>query len=103
MKARLETKYLPATYEQLVYEDMLRWMQRLTMSVNHYTEKFHDLSVRSQVMETDQQTLARYLRGLRSYIRRDMFTAKLFSVDEAYQLALQLEKQQAIDKGKLSR
>jgi hypothetical protein len=73
------------------------------MSVDHYTEKFHDLFVRSQVMETDQQTLARYLRGLRSDIRRDMFTAKLFSVDEAYQLALQLEKQQAIDKGKLSR
>ena len=103
MKARLETKYLPANYEQLVYEDMLRWMQGLTMSVDHYTEKFHDLSVRSQVMETDQQTLARYLRGLRSDIRRNMFIAKLFSVNEAYQLALQLEKQQAIDKGKLSR
>ena len=103
MKARLETKYLPANYEQLVYEDMLRWMQGLTMSVDHYTKKFYDLSVRSQAMETDQQTLARYLRGLRSDIRRNMFTAKLFSVDEAYQLALQLEKQQAINKGKLSR
>jgi hypothetical protein len=88
MKARMETKYLPANYEQLVYEDMLRWMQGMHMTIDQYTEKFHDLSVRSQVMETDQQTLARYLRGLRVDIRRDMFTAKLFSIDEAYQLAL---------------
>lgn len=52
MKARLETKYLPANYEQLVYEDMLRWMQGMHMTVDQYTEKFHDLSVGSTVGET---------------------------------------------------
>jgi len=61
---------------------MLRWMQGMHMIVDQYTEKFHDLSVRSQVMETDQQTFVRYLRGLRVGIRRDMFTTKLFSVNK---------------------
>lgn len=53
MKARLETKYLPINYEQMVYEDMLRLAQGLIMSVDQYTERFHDLTVRSQIIETD--------------------------------------------------
>lgn len=84
MKAWLEVKYLPANYEQLVYEDMLRWEQGLNTTVDQSTERFHDLSVRSQVVEIDQLSLARYLIGLRTDIRRKMITTKLFSVDEAY-------------------
>lgn len=83
MKAWLEVKCLPANYEQLVFEDMLRWAQGLNTTMDQYTETFHDLSVRSQVVETDQQSLVGYLIGLRTNIRRNMVTTKLFYVDEA--------------------
>ncbi|KAL5825207.1 hypothetical protein ACOSQ3_021270 [Xanthoceras sorbifolium] len=46
MKEKLETKYLPITYEQLVYEDMLLWSQGTKLLVDQYTERFQELTVR---------------------------------------------------------
>jgi hypothetical protein len=88
MKARLEMKYLPVNYEQMVYENMLRLAQGFNIFVDQYIERLHDLTMRSQIIETDQQTLARYLKGLRGDMRKEMYTTSLFLVDEAYQLAL---------------
>ncbi|KAK0591475.1 hypothetical protein LWI29_002616 [Acer saccharum] len=47
MKERLESKYLPINYEQLIYEDMLQWNQGTKATVDQYTERFHELTVRS--------------------------------------------------------
>ncbi|KAL5753928.1 hypothetical protein ACOSP7_022148 [Xanthoceras sorbifolium] len=57
MKEKLETKYLPINYEQLVYEDMLLWSQGTKLWVNQYTERFHELTVRSKVSESEAQLL----------------------------------------------
>ena len=62
MKARLEAKYLPINYEQLIYEDMLQWNQNNRTMVDQYTERFHELTVRSKTNETESQVLARYLK-----------------------------------------
>jgi len=43
-------------------------------------------------VETEQQTLARYRMGLRSELRKEMWTARLINMEEAYQLALRIEK-----------
>ncbi|KAH7571130.1 hypothetical protein JRO89_XS05G0257200 [Xanthoceras sorbifolium] len=93
MRERLESKYLPINYDQLIYEDMLQWKQEPKASIDQYTERFHELTVRSKAVETGTQTLARYLNGLKSELRKEMLTARVYNVDEAYQLALQLEKQ----------
>ncbi|KAH7549905.1 hypothetical protein JRO89_XS13G0103300 [Xanthoceras sorbifolium] len=93
MRERLESKYLPINYDQLIYEDMLQWKQEPKASIDQYTERFHELTVRSKAVETEKQTLARYLNGLKSELRKEMLTARVYNVDEAYQLALQLEKQ----------
>ncbi|KAI9195454.1 hypothetical protein LWI28_014976 [Acer negundo] len=44
-------------------------------------------------IETETQSLVRYLNRLKTEIRREMLTARVYSVKEAYQLALQLERQ----------
>jgi len=93
MKARLEAKYLPINYEQLIYEDMLQWNQNNRTTVDQYTERFHELTVRRKTNETESQVLARYLKGLKPDIRKDMLTTQLYNVEEAYQLALQFERQ----------
>ncbi|KAK0583599.1 hypothetical protein LWI29_038569 [Acer saccharum] len=93
MRDRLESKYLPINYDQLIYEDMLQWKQEPKASVDQYTERFHELSVRSKAVETETQSLARYLNGLKADLRKDMLMARVYNVEEAYQLALQLEKQ----------
>ncbi|KAI9160345.1 hypothetical protein LWI28_007308 [Acer negundo] len=57
MKERLESKYLPINYEQLIYEDMLQWSQGTKATNDQYTERFHELTVRSQANETETSVL----------------------------------------------
>lgn len=57
MKERLKQKYLPIDYEQMVFEEMLQLRQGFLI-VDQYTDRFHELTVRSRIAETDQQTLA---------------------------------------------
>jgi hypothetical protein len=67
----------------MVYLDILHWTQGMSMLIDQYTEKFHVLIVKGQIIETDQQIFACYVKGLRGEIKRDMFTTRLFTVDEA--------------------
>jgi len=87
MKEQLKEKYLPIDYEQMMFEEMLHLRQG-TLTVEQYTDKFHELTVRSKIVETDQQTLARYRNGLRGELYKEMLIARLITVEEAYQLAL---------------
>ncbi|KAG6788910.1 hypothetical protein POTOM_004988 [Populus tomentosa] len=92
MKERLKEKYLPIDYEQMMFEEMLQLRQG-SLSVDQFTDCFHELIVRSKVVETKQKTLARYRTGLRNELRKEMWTAHLINVEEAYQLALRIKKQ----------
>jgi len=65
----------------------------VTGMVEDYTNKFHELSIRSRVSETECQTIARYRVRLLEDIRKDLLTVRLVSIEEAYQLALRLEQQ----------
>ena len=69
MKERLKEKYLPIDYEQMMFEEMLQLRQG-SLSVDQFTDRFHELTVRSKIVETEQQTLARYRTGLRSELRK---------------------------------
>lgn len=84
---------MPINYKQLIYEEMLHWNRESKATVDQYTERFHELTVRSRAIETESQTLARYLSGLKTELQKEMLTARVYSVEEAYQLALQLERQ----------
>nr|TKR98577.1 hypothetical protein D5086_0000201680 [Populus alba] len=99
MKERLKEKYLPIDYEQMMFEEMLQLRQG-ALTVDQYTDRFHELTTRSRIVETDQQTLARYRNGLRGDLYKEMLIARLINVNEAYQLALRLEKQLQSTSGK---
>ncbi|KAG6756914.1 hypothetical protein POTOM_037213 [Populus tomentosa] len=68
MKERLKEKYLPIDYEQMMFEEMLQLRQG-SLSVDQFTDRFHELTVRSRVTETEQQTLARYRTRLLNDLR----------------------------------
>jgi len=99
MKDKLKEKYLPIDYEQMMFEEMLQLRQG-SLSVDQFTDRFHELTVRSKVVETKQQTLARYRTGLRNDLRKEMWNAHLIKVEEAYQLALRIEKQLGLSVGR---
>ena len=65
MKKRLKEKYLLIDYEQIMFEEMLQLRQG-SLTVNQYTDRSHELTVRSKVVENEQQPLARYHTGLRN-------------------------------------
>ena len=99
MKERLKEKYLPIDYEQMMFEEMLQLRQG-SLTVDQFTDRFHELTVRSKIMETEQQTLTCYRTGLREELRREMWIARLINVEEAYQLALRIEKQTKFSAGR---
>jgi len=92
MRLKLQEKYLPMDYEESLFEELLSHRQG-NMTIDEYTHRFHELTTRSQVNETEHQSIARYKTGLRDDIRRELLTVRLVSVDEAYQLALRIEQQ----------
>ena len=57
MKKRLKEKYLPIDYEEMMFEEMLQLRQG-SLSVDQFTNHFHELIARSKIVETEQQTLA---------------------------------------------
>ena len=55
MKEWLKEKYLPIDYEQMMFEEMLQ-LKKGSVNVDQFTYYFHELTVRSKIVETKQQT-----------------------------------------------
>lgn len=92
MKLKLLEKYLHLDYEDSLFEELILLRQG-NMTVDEYTNRFHELSVRSHITENARQNLARFKVGLRDDLRKELLTVRLISVEEAYQVAFQLEQQ----------
>ena len=95
----MKEKYLPIDYEQMMFEKMLQLRQG-SLTIDQYTDSFHELTVRRKMVEIEKQTLARYRTGLRNDLRKEMLTARLINLEEAYQLALHIEKQMGASIGR---
>ncbi|KAE8681373.1 putative CCCH-type zinc finger family protein [Hibiscus syriacus] len=70
------------------------WEQKGARSVDDYTEEFYQLVARNDLSETEEKMVARYLGGLRQPLQDVLSLHSLWSVSEAYQRALAVEKQQ---------
>lgn len=76
MRLKLQEKYLPIDYEEMLFEELLLLRQGNT-TVDDYTNKFHELSIQIRVSETECQSIARYKAGLRDDIKEE-FTHSSF-------------------------
>ncbi|KAG5535161.1 hypothetical protein RHGRI_023069 [Rhododendron griersonianum] len=91
MKAKLREKYMPSNYHEKLCEQLIELKQN-NMSVAEYMQKFDELKMRSQVTEDSSQTLARFKAGLRPDIRRELLRQPLYSLEHAFQVALDMEE-----------
>jgi len=57
MKERLKEKYFSIDYEQMMFEEMLQLRQG-SLSVDQFTDRFHELTIHNKIVETEQETLA---------------------------------------------
>jgi hypothetical protein len=62
-------------------------------SITDYTTEFYQLIARNNLAETDEQLVSRYIGGLHQQFQDTLNLFDLFTVAEAKQKALQLEKQ----------
>ncbi|KAF7147941.1 hypothetical protein RHSIM_Rhsim03G0243100 [Rhododendron simsii] len=91
MKAKLREKYMPSNYHEKLCKQLIELKQN-NVSAAEYMQKFDELKMRSQVTEDSSQTLARFKAGLRPDIRRELLRQPLYSLEHAFQVALDMEE-----------
>ncbi|KAK2966361.1 hypothetical protein RJ640_021505 [Escallonia rubra] len=92
MKEKLKAQFLPRDYDQTLYQRVQNlWQHEKT--VKEYTQEFHKLSLRSNLVETESQKVSRYVNGLRLAIQDQVSLQRPYKVSDAYQLALKVEIQ----------
>lgn len=60
--------------------------------MSEYTNEFFKLTIRSERVEEEEETVARYINGLSYAIQDELVIQHMTLVDEAYQLALRVEE-----------
>lgn len=69
MVARLKSKFLPTNYHQRIFRDCQNLRQK-ERTMSDYTDEFFKLTIRSERVEEEEETVARYINGL-SYAIQD--------------------------------
>ncbi|KAL5715946.1 hypothetical protein ACHQM5_017696 [Ranunculus cassubicifolius] len=91
MRAKLCGKYKPRNYYDKLCDQLVNLKQG-SKSVAEYMHRFDELKTRSEVVEDPRQTLARFKAGLRADIRRELIRQPVYSLEEAFQVALDIEE-----------
>ncbi|GKB65049.1 putative nucleotidyltransferase, ribonuclease H [Tanacetum coccineum] len=101
MKRELRKKFLPDGYLQEAFLQLHDFAQR-DLSVADYTEEFDHLMLKCGIAEPEEQTIARYLRGLRKEIYDVVILQPFISYNDVYKLATKVEKQVKEKEGRKS-
>jgi len=94
MVLKLKTKFLSTDYHQRVIRDCQNLRQR-EKTVSEYIDEFFKLSIRSERVKDEEETMERYINGLSYAVQDELVIQHVTSVDEAYQLALRVEEKLA--------
>jgi hypothetical protein len=92
MKRELKRKYLPDHYKQDAFMKFHNFKQR-ELSVEEYTAEFDHLMIRCDVVEQEEQMIARYLGGLRVEISDVVQLQPYWTYNDVCKLAMKVEKQ----------
>ena len=91
MKAKLKKKYILEFYRNNLLNE-LHNLRQGNMSVWDCIARFDDLTLHCDMRKDHYQIISKFCSGLRSDIRRPMFTSSYYvPVEEAYHLSLELE------------
>ena len=85
--------FLPYNYTQQLYQSLHNLKQ--TGSVDKYGDRFYQLITRIDLTETEEQTVARFISGLKISIQDQLVFHTCWSLSQAYNRALMVEKQLA--------
>ena len=86
--------FLPFRSTQTLFY-RLHTLRQGARSIDDYTEEFYELVAWNDLLETEEKLVARYLGSLRQSLQDVLSLHSIWTVFEAYQRALTVEKQQA--------
>ncbi|KAL6200582.1 hypothetical protein ACLB2K_030363 [Fragaria x ananassa] len=92
MRKELRKKFLPENYTQNNFLK-LHNIRQGSRSVDEFTEEFDLVTTMCGVIEEEEQTIARYLGGLRKEIQDVVVLQQYWSYNDVYKLAIEVEKQ----------
>jgi len=99
MKRLLRSRYLPPDYEQILFKQYQDCRQG-NRTIETYLEEFHRLSSQNNLLETEAQQVARFVRGLRWAIQDRVAMQTVYTLTEAVTLAIKVETQ--LDRSKVA-
>ncbi|GJS12981.1 RNA-directed DNA polymerase [Tanacetum coccineum] len=92
MKKKLMVKNLPVQYRQEAFIDYHNYKQT-SISVEEFTSEFDHLRLRCDVVEEDEETIARYLAALKPEISDVVQLQQYWSYNDVCRLARKVESQ----------
>ncbi|PKU70261.1 hypothetical protein MA16_Dca019239 [Dendrobium catenatum] len=93
MKRELQRKYIPDQYKQDLFLKFTQ-LQQQQMTVEEYVAEFEQLSLKCDVVEPEEHTMARFLGGLNTAISNVVQLQSYWTFQDVVNLALKVEKQQ---------
>ncbi|KAI0514121.1 hypothetical protein KFK09_010155 [Dendrobium nobile] len=94
MKRELQRKYIPDQYKQEVFLKYTQ-LQQQQLSVEEYISEFEQLSLKCDIVEPEEHTIARFLSGLQPSIANVVQLQPYWTFQDVTGLALKVEKQQS--------
>ncbi|KAI0529218.1 hypothetical protein KFK09_001765 [Dendrobium nobile] len=89
----LQRKYLPEQYKQELFLKLHR-IQQNQLTVEEYVAEFEQLSLKCDMVESEENTIARFLEGLQPAIGNVVQLQSYWTFQDVVNLALKVEKQQ---------
>ena len=93
MKRVMKKRFVPDYYKQELYI-RLQTLRQGSLSVEEYVKEFELLLIRCELMEPQEQTIARFLGGLRKDIANVVELQPYIFLEEVIKLATRVERQQ---------
>ena len=90
IKKELKMKYLTFNYRQDIYLRIQNFKQQY-LSVEEYSAEFENLIINGDLLESEEEVIARYLVGLRFDIIRVIFMQPYNILHDVIKLALKVE------------
>ncbi|KAG7552856.1 Reverse transcriptase domain [Arabidopsis thaliana x Arabidopsis arenosa] len=90
LKRQLRKAFLPYNYSRTLYT-RLQNLRQGTKTVDEYASEFLSLIVRNSLTETEEQTVSRFIGGLKQQIQNSLLQFDPTSVSEAHQRAVLIE------------
>ncbi|GKA57705.1 putative CCCH-type zinc finger family protein [Tanacetum coccineum] len=102
MKRELKRRFLPENYRQ---DSFLKFhnLKQQDKSAEEYTSEFDHLMIKCDIVEPEEQTIARYLGGLWSEISNVVQLQPYWTYADVCKLAVKVEKQQKEKRGSFTR